>query len=113
MKLLIPESGEVLAERVFEAHSFWNRLKGLMLTKKLEPGCCLHLAPCRSIHTYFMRYSIDVLYLDRHNRIVGMEPELKPGRVGTVFHGAVSVVELPMGSIRLTKPQIGQAVQFI
>jgi uncharacterized membrane protein (UPF0127 family) len=112
MKLVNLSNGEVLAEQVMEARTFMQRLKGLMLTKVLPAGNGLHITPCRSVHTFFMNYSIDVLHLDSGSSIVALEPDLKPGRVGKSNRTTASVVELPAGTIARTKTELGQAVQF-
>lgn len=113
MKLVNANTGETIAQQVMEAKTFGRRLRGLLFTKRLSSGLCLHIEPCRSVHTFFMQYAIDVVYLDKQHRVVGVEEFLKPGRVGTVFKGAASVVELPAGSIGLTRTTVGQSVQFI
>lgn len=112
MQLVNLSTGEVLAENVVLAHSFWKRLKGLMFTKSLTLGTALHIQPCRSIHTFFMNYAIDVLHLDSQHRIIGIEACIKPGKFGSRIRSTASVVELPAGSIAQTKTTIGQAVQF-
>ena len=113
LKLLIQESGQVLAQEVRTAYSFGSRLKGLLGTRTFPLNSCLHIYPCRSVHTFFMRYAIDVIHLDNRHRIVGMEPDLKPGRIGGGFIQTVSVLELPSGTIYRTKPELGQTVQFV
>jgi uncharacterized protein len=112
LKLLIEENGQVLAKEVRAAGSFLTRLKGLLGTKAFPSGSCLHIHPCRSVHTFFMRYSIDVLHLDAQYRIVGMEPDLKPGRIGSQYQTTKSIIELPAGTLYRTKAQIGQTVLF-
>lgn len=112
MKLVNLNTGEILAEQVTEARTFARRLKGLMFTKALQQAACLHIEPCRSIHTFFMNYAIDVLHLDRNYTIVGIESRVEPGRMGAVIKNTASVIELPAGSLAQTRTQIGQAVQF-
>lgn len=110
MRLRIRETGEQLAVQVRTAYSFGRRLRGLMLTESLPAGQGLHLHPCRSVHSFFMRYPIDVLYLNESGVIVGVQESLKPGRVGTSFLGTKSVVELPEGTLRRAAVQVGQSV---
>lgn len=112
MRLVNLDTGEVLAEQVNEARTFLRRLKGLLFTKTLAEGNCLHIEPCRSIHTFFMNYAIDVLYLDAGGQIVAMEKNVEPGRTGGRFRNTASVVELPAGSMEHTQTKIGQTVQF-
>ncbi|WP_426454036.1 DUF192 domain-containing protein [Paenibacillus sp. S-38] len=113
MKLVNLNTGETLASDLHTAKTFLERLRGLMFSKELPQGTGLHIRPCRSIHTFFMRYAIDVLYLDENHTIVGMQEKLPPGRVGPLVPRAVSVVELPAGSLSLTQTKDGQAVVFL
>ena len=112
MKLVRPESGQVLAEDVRVADTFYRRLKGLMFSNELPSGCCLHIRPCRSVHTFFMNYSIDVVHIDAEYRVVGLEQRLLPGRLGTSFPHSESVIELPAGSIERNGLRIGDSVYF-
>jgi uncharacterized protein len=112
MRLVNLDTGAVLAERVEIASTFWKRLRGLMFTSGLAGGTGLYLQPCRSVHTFFMKYSIDVIHLDDSFRIVGLEHSIKPGQIGSSYHGTASIVELPEGMIVKTCTAVGQAVQF-
>jgi hypothetical protein len=112
IKLVNVDTEEVIAEDVKEAYTFWSRLKGLMFTKNLPERSGLHIFPCTAIHTFFMNYGIDILYLNKENIIVGMETALEPGKVGKKFKHAKSVIELPAGTLENTSTLIGQAVSF-
>lgn len=112
MAILNLDTGRMLAWEVREARSFGKRLKGLMFTSRFPSGCALHLTPCHSIHTFFMKFPIDVIYLDVNREIVGIEQRLPPGTVGKRFKHAVSVVELPAGTVEQTGTKVGQAVSF-
>lgn len=113
MKLLNPQTDQIIAEEVKVAYSFWARFKGLMLTKSMPGHLALHISPCPSIHTFFMRYPIDVLYLNKKKEIVGMEEGLVPGKIGKRFSKAESVIELPAGRIKDTSMTVGQTVAFV
>lgn len=97
----------VLGRRVREARSFLSRGRGLMLAPGLEPGEGLLIDPCSSIHTFFMRFPIDVLYVDRSSTIVRADRSMKPWRIGPLFTGSKWVVELPPGTIESTGTQTG------
>ena len=58
------------------ADRFWPRLIGLMLARPLPPGAGLVIVPCSSIHTQFMGFSIDVLYVNKQDVIVGIDSNL-------------------------------------
>ncbi|MEX1029876.1 MAG: DUF192 domain-containing protein [Paenibacillaceae bacterium] len=110
--LINKETGKVLANDVCMARTFWSRFRGLMFTSVFRPGTALHIQPCRSIHTFFMRYPIDVLYLDSNLKVIAVEENVKPGKFGRIHRKASSVVELPIGVVSETETEIGQEVQF-
>ena len=100
-------NGTEIANLATKANTFFKRLKGLMFTKNLPEGHALHIQPCRSIHTFFMNYSIDVLYLNDQLEVVGMDEIMKPNTVGKYQNMAFSVLELPAGTIKRTGTKIG------
>lgn len=113
MRLVNVDNGEIIAESIESAQTFFTRLKGLMFRKELSNGGGLYLHPCKSIHTFFMKFPIDVLYLDKEWKIVGMEEQLEPGKMGRHFTGAASVIELESGSIQKNGIQEGQIVKLL
>ncbi len=90
--------GTVVAEDVQVADGFWARFWGLMGRKSLPEGGGLLLRPSSSIHTAFMRFPIDVVFLDRELRVVKVVPEMKSFRVAVAFGGARSALELNAGA---------------
>ena len=112
MELRDRDTGLRIAGRVKEASTFFARFRGLMFTASLKADHALHLAPCRSVHTFFMKYPIDVLYLDASGTVVGFDERLQPNRLGSSVRGARSVVELPEGRIREARIAIGARLEF-
>ncbi len=102
----------LLADRAARADSFVSRFKGLMGVRALPPGDGLHIAPCNSVHTFFMRIPIDVLFLDASQQIVAIAPALAPWRVSRVYFGAKSVLELPAGAAEATQTRAGDRLFF-
>lgn len=96
-----------LAEQCEVARTFWTRGLGLMGRSKLEQGHGLLIYPEWSIHTFFMRFPIDVLFLDTQNQIVGMRENMPPNRPYAGFWGAKYVIELPSGLIQATATAVG------
>ena len=94
--------GELLASPVYIADSFGSRFCGLMLRRSLAPGEGLLLKKCPSIHCFFMRFTIDAVYLDRDMTVVGTET-VKPWRVGGSFRGARHVLEVAEGAAHLVR----------
>jgi len=112
VKLLNETTGDIIAYDVRTAYSFFNRLCGLMFTKSFCLGDALHIKPCRSIHTFFMNYPIDVLYLDEQNVVIGMDEQIPPYKIGTFHKKAQSVVELPAGSVKRLNIQLNHCLFF-
>ena len=112
MKLINLSNEEVVATEVQTAYHFIKRLRGLMFTGELASGCALHIKPCRSVHTFFMNYAIDVLYLNGDHIVVAMEQGMEPGKVGKLYSDVESVIELKAGEIERTKISIGNQIQI-
>ncbi len=101
--MLVNQSNQaVLAENVEIADAFWRRFLGLMGRSKLGQGQGLLLKPCNSVHTCFMRFSIDVIFLNPAWQIVHIETELAPYKISKIIREAVQVIELPSGTINAT-----------
>jgi len=112
-KLINLSSETVVANNVNEAFTFFKRLKGLMFTNELCSGSGLHIKPCQSVHTFFMKYAIDILYVNASGTVVAIDEGLQPGKVGKRYKEAVAVVELPEGLVKATKTEVGHNVRFI
>ncbi|WP_231514898.1 DUF192 domain-containing protein [Oceanobacillus salinisoli] len=110
IKLICVNTDTIIAVNVKEAYSFFSRFKGLMLKKSMPENSGLHIMPCSSIHTFFMKFSIDILYLNQNNEIVGMEEGLDPGKIGKRIDNTKSVIELPAGTIKRTSVAVGQKI---
>ena len=93
---LIRENGDVVCDRCVVAASPFSRLKGLLGRSELRPGEGLLLRPASAIHTFFMRFSIDAVFLDREWRVVGISDDVRPWRAAS-SRGAKAVLELPAG----------------
>jgi uncharacterized membrane protein (UPF0127 family) len=78
------------------ASSFAARFRGLMLTASLEPGTGLLFPRTSSVHTHFMRYPLDVVFLDGEGRVVSIRRSLRPWRFASC-RGSSSVLELAGG----------------
>jgi uncharacterized membrane protein (UPF0127 family) len=99
LRLVHPASGRVLATRLERPRTFVGRGLGLMFRRGLAPGEGMWIAPCNGIHTFFMRFPIDVVFLDRGRRVVRVYPALRSWRMVPLVLGAHSVVELPGGTL--------------
>lgn len=89
------------------ADSFWKRFKGLIGVKDLPQGSGLLIEPCNSIHCMFMSIPIDVIYVDKDDTVVALDPEMQPWRFGKIHRTSRYVIELPAGTIARTHTQVG------
>jgi uncharacterized membrane protein (UPF0127 family) len=103
--------GTVLATRLEVADSGPKRNKGLLGRKGLGDGEGLWITPCESVHTFFMQFPIDLVYLDRKNRIRKVCDSVPPWRI-SVCLSAHSILELPPGTIRNTRTEAGDTLEF-
>lgn len=79
------------------AWSLWSRVRGLLGRPAPEPGCCLLIPRCRSVHTIGMAYSIDIVFLDTAMNIVAIHSDVPPGRLRIAQRNAEFVLELRAG----------------
>lgn len=96
-KLLLPARGLVIAERATFATSVGQRVRGLLATDALEPGRALVL-PTRQVHTFGMRYSIDVIFCARDWEVLHVVRCMRPNRASRLVMKARWAVELPAGA---------------
>lgn len=101
----------VLADRCRFANTVWKRMVGLLNRRRLEPGEGLLIDRCYGIHTFGMRFPIDVLFLDQDLRVLRVVEALPPYRT-CVVKRAVYVLELPIGSIRTSRTEQGDQIQL-
>ena len=94
------QTGSEIAHQVEQANTFWARLKGLMFRRKLAVQTGLLLDPCPQIHTCFMRFNIDVIFVDKNNRVIAVMEHLKPWRMTKFYTCARRVLELPEGTLQ-------------
>lgn len=102
----------LLADHASKADSFMKRFKGLMGVTDLPLGDGLHIAPCTSIHTFFMKIPIDALFLDASQQVVDVCHAMVPWRVSKVYFEAKSVLELPAGTAAASKTVPGDRLEF-
>lgn len=110
-QLLNRTRGSVLASRLEIADSGRKRSKGLLGRDGLGPGEGLWIVPCESVHTFFMQFAIDLVYLDRNNKVRKVRSAVPPWRLSACL-SAHSVVELPAGTVVQTETQRGDLLQF-
>jgi uncharacterized membrane protein (UPF0127 family) len=113
LRLRQPRIDRVLAEDVEVVTNLFRRGIGLSFRSRLERGRAMWINPCNGIHMFFMRFPIDVVFLDRENRVRSVHQRVKPwlGMVPFV-PGAKSVIELPAGTLDGAELERGEQLEF-
>ena len=103
-----------LATELNIASTHWSRFRGLMATDRnqFRTGQGLWIIPCHGVHSWGMRFPIDVLYLDRDKVVVHVQEDLKPWRFAPVRSKAASVLELPEKTLRATGTSVGDKIEI-
>ncbi len=101
----------LLGNRVEVASSGAARRKGLLGRSGLAEGEGLWIVPCESVHTFFMRFPIDLVYLDRRGSVRKVRNSVGPWRLSACLT-AHSIIELPAGTVRTTRTQRGDIVEL-
>ena len=104
--------GGVLAANVRLADTPRSRRTGLLKHEALEPGEGLWIFPTQAIHTFGMRFPIDVAFLDSFLHVKRIYRGLAPYRLTSFVWGAQSVLELRSGSLASTGTMVGDELQF-
>lgn len=89
------------------ADSFWSRAKGLLGSSEISSDRGLWIDRCNSIHTFFMKYSIDCVFLDRELKVVGLKKQVSPWKVTWPVWSATSVIEIAAGLSDKKNIQLG------
>jgi uncharacterized membrane protein (UPF0127 family) len=95
-----------------EARSFSDKLFGLMGKATLPPQCALIIYDTNWIHTFWMRFALDLIYIDKQQRVVGLTTALPPNRIDKPFWSAKHVIELNAGLIQASQTQLGDQLKF-
>jgi uncharacterized membrane protein (UPF0127 family) len=94
------------------ANTFWSRLRGLLGAAPLQKEEGLVLAGEKSIHTFFMSFPIDVLYVDKNFQVIRADANMVPYRIGSFVGRSAYVLEMPVGTIAATATQVGDQLEF-
>ena len=116
MQLINDRTRRVVAHAVELADTRKARRRGLLGRESLQEGAALMIVPCFAIHTAFMRFAIDVVFIDKDGRVVRTVSRMQPWGIATAWR-ARAVVELPAGRLeslgrRSSKSEGGCAIEI-
>ncbi len=106
------DRGSVLGEAIEVADTALRRVKGLLGRECLEDGQGLLFKRCSSLHTFFMRFPIDIVFTDRRGKVLKSSPEVKPFKLVAAPFRSHYALELPVGSILKSGTRVGDKLSF-
>ena len=112
MKIFNQTKNSLLAEKIEMANTPILRMKGLLGRNSLKDNEAMIITSCNSIHTFFMRFAIDALFLDKQNKVVGLKENMLPFRITRIFPRANQVVELSAHKISQSRTQLNDLIQI-
>ena len=112
MKIVNISKDTILADKAELADTFFKRLIGLLNRKSLDKGEALILSPSNCIHSFFMRFSIDVLFLDQSGKVTTTLSSFRSFRVSPIYFNSFLTIELPETTLKLTNTQPGDTIQI-
>ena len=106
------ETGAIVADRVTVASRRLQRAVGLLGRSHLDPGEALWITPCNGVHTWFMRFPIDVLAMDANGVVVDVVSDMKPWRMRLPKAGSASVLEFRAGTLANAGMKLGHRIKI-
>lgn len=104
--------GTEIAAEVELADTFFSRMRGLLGRRELNEGQALLITRCQSIHMFFMRFPIDVIFVDKNNVVVGLTSNIRPFQLSPVFFKSSFVLECPAGTIADKAVSVGDQLDL-
>jgi uncharacterized protein len=102
----------LLGTRVTPAPTFWSRLRGYIGRPRPKQGDGILLVPCDAIHTWWMSFDLDVLFVDDRGRVLELVRSLRPWKRTRKVAGARYVLEVPAGTIDASGTRVGDELSW-
>lgn len=112
MRIVNKTKNTLLAKDAVMAERLSKRTKGLLDRTSYKGGEALIIKPCKSVHTWFMAFPIDVLFVDEENKVIRAISDLRPFRISPLVFKSACVIELPAGTIKLTNTTESDLLSF-
>ncbi|MBS1873116.1 MAG: DUF192 domain-containing protein [Acidobacteria bacterium] len=103
--------GTTVADRASIADSSATRRTGLLKHSRLDPGDGLWIVPCEAVHTFGMRFAIDIVFLNKKRQVRKIRHAVGKRRIAVDLL-AHSVLELPAGTVASTNTEVGDQLEF-
>lgn len=102
-----------LATTVRKADNFLTRLVGLLRRTSLGPEEALWLIPSKGVHTFGMRFPIDIIFLNEDKKVIHTVRDLAPNRISRLQLRSRSILELPQGAIQKSATAVGDQIEIL
>jgi uncharacterized protein len=112
MRVVNESRQRLVGGRIQVADSLLARMRGFLFRDPPAPGEGLFLAPCRGVHTYWMRFPLDIVLLNRNGEVVGAYPSVPPGNRTPIRASAAFALELPAGAIAASATEVGDRMTW-
>jgi uncharacterized protein len=109
-RVINSRNGRVVLTELHEARGPWRRFAGLMFRASLDAGHGVLFQPARGVHTHFMRFPIDLMYLDASRRVCAVRPATPPWRVD--LRHADAVIEANAGTAAAADVRVGDLLRL-
>ncbi len=107
MRLVHSSTRQTLVPNLEVASTFFARARGLLGRDSLKETDALWISPCNNIHTFFMRFAIDLIFMNRDLVVTKTVPHVGPGRLVFASWGTASVIELKAGFLEKNPVKVG------
>ncbi len=107
-----PKKEELIAAEVIKADKFFSKFFGLVIRRKLRGSQGFLIGNCSGIHTFWMRYNIDAVFLDKKNKVLAIYHHIKPFRATPFIRNSFYVLELKAGTAGKTSLNTGDLIRF-
>ncbi len=113
MKVINSTKQKEIADDIKIANTILARMKGLLGRNSLAEGEGLLIRPCKGIHTFGMKFPIDVVFIDGNNCVIATLSNIQPNRVSNMYFGAACVLEVQAGTVNRTATFPGDQLEIL
>lgn len=110
MKCINVKTGKIIADKLEMNDTYFSRLIGLLGRKGLENGQGIVLKPCNSIHTCFMRFSIDAVFISKDFKVLKIVKNMKAWKFSPIVLKSLYTLEVAAGTIQ--DLDVGDEIKF-
>lgn len=111
IKLLKAENKEIILDEIEIADTIWKRFSGLMFKKKIPSNKGMLLRPSNSVHTFFMKFPIDVIFVDKNDQVIRVVPNMQPYRISPIVFKSTYIIE-SRPNILSKKLKVGDKIEL-